>query len=121
MKSYDDSKPSKYIMYLDEKKLYGLSMSQYLPYSGLKWLNQKEIDIDVNSIGKNSSDGYMLEVDLKCPDELHVLHNDYPLPPEKLAINHNMMSNYCSSVANKYDIKIGDVDKLVPNLGNKDK
>ena len=27
--------------------------------------------------------GYILEVDLKVPDELHVLHNDYPLAPEK--------------------------------------
>ena len=31
------------------------------------------------------------------------------------------MSNYCSSIANKYDIKIGPVNKLVPNLGNKSK
>ena len=27
--------------------------------------------------------GYILEVDLKDPDKLHVLHNDYPLAPEK--------------------------------------
>ena len=31
-------------------------MSQYLPYSEFKGLNQKEIDrFDVNSIGENSS------------------------------------------------------------------
>ena len=30
-----------------------------------------------------------------------------------------MLSNYCSRIANKYDIKIGGVLKLVPNLGNK--
>ena len=30
-----------------------------------------------------------------------------------------MLSNYCSRIANKYDIKIGGVIKLVPNLGNK--
>ena len=32
-----------------------------------------------------------------------------------------MLSNYCSNIANKYDIKIGGVNKLVPNLGNKSK
>ena len=32
-----------------------------------------------------------------------------------------MLSSYCSSIANKYDIKIGGVYKLVPNLGNKSK
>ena len=32
-----------------------------------------------------------------------------------------MLSNYCSNIANKYDIKTGCVNKLVPNLGNKSK
>ena len=32
-----------------------------------------------------------------------------------------MLSNYCRSTANKYDIKIGGVNKLFPNLGNKSK
>ena len=30
---YDNSKPSKYVTYLDAKNLYGWSMSEYLPYS----------------------------------------------------------------------------------------
>ena len=32
-----------------------------------------------------------------------------------------MLSNYCSSVANEYGIKIGGVNELIPNLGNKNK
>ena len=55
------------------------------------------------------------------PDELHELHNDYTLTPEKLDISHNMLSNYCSSIADKYGIKTGGVNKLDPNLGNKSK
>ena len=31
------------------------------------------------------------------------------------------MSSYCVNIANKYDIEIGGIIKLVPNLGNKDK
>ena len=117
---YDSCKESKYITYLDANNLYGWAMSQYLPYSGFKWLNQKEIDrFDVNSIEENSSIGYVLEVDLKYPNELHDLHNDYPLAPEKLEINQNMLSNYCFYITNKYGIKIAGVNKLVPNLGNK--
>ena len=86
-------------------------MSQYLPYSEFKWLNQKEIDkLLLNSIGENSSDRDILEVGLKYPDELHELHNDYPLAPEKLEISQNMLSEYCSSIANKYGIKIGGVN-----------
>ena len=55
------------------------------------------------------------------PGELHELHNDYTLTPEKLEISHNMLSNYCSSIADKYGIKTGGVNKLDPNLGNKSK
>ena len=90
MECYDISKESKYITYLDSNNLYGWEMSQYLPYSGFKWLNRKEIDrSDVNSIDKNSSIGYILELDLGYPSELHYLHNDYPLAPEKLEISQN--------------------------------
>ena len=32
-----------------------------------------------------------------------------------------MLSQYCSSIANKYSIKIGGVKKLIPNLGIKSK
>ena len=89
-----------------------------MPYSGFKWLNREEINkFDGNSIGENSPIKYILEVDLEYPDELHELHNNYPLAPEKLEIGNNMLSNYCSSTANKYDLKIGGVNKLVPNLG----
>ena len=63
----------------------------------------------------------MLEVDLKYPDELHDLHNDYRLAPEKLEITQNMLSKYCLSIASKRGIQIGGVNKLVPNLGNKSK
>ena len=43
MKCYDSSEESKYITYLDANNLYGWAMSQYLPYNGFKWLNQKVV------------------------------------------------------------------------------
>ena len=36
------------------------------------------------SINENGPIGYLLEVDLKYSDELHELHNDYPLAPRNL-------------------------------------
>ena len=93
-------------------------MSGYLPYGGFKWL--KNVDgFDVNSVSEKSPIGYFLEVDLEYPDELHELHNDYPLAPEKLAVSSDMLSKYCKKIADKYEIKVGDVKKLIPNLGNK--
>ena len=109
-------------MYLDANNLYDWAMSQYLPYSEFKWLNKKEIRrFCLNSISGNSFAGYILEVDLEYPDELHNLHNDYPLAPEKLEIIQNILPKYCSDIANRYRIKIGRVNKLVPNLRNKNK
>ena len=118
MKNYDPTKLSIYISYLDMNNLYGWAMSGYLPYGGFKWL--KNVDgFDVNSISEKSPIGYILEVDLEYPDELHVLHNDYPLAPEKLAISYDMLSDYCKKIANEFEIKVGDVRKLIPNFGKK--
>ena len=61
------------------------------------------------SISEKSTIGYLLEVDLKYPDELHELHNDYPLAPEKLAVCSDMLSKYCKKIANVYKIKVGDI------------
>ena len=30
-----------------------------------------------------------------------------------------MLPKYCKKIADKYEIKVGDVKKLIPNLGNK--
>ena len=48
-----------------------------------------------------------------------MLRNDYPLAPEKLAIPYDMLSDYCKKIAERYGMKVGDVIKLVPNLGDK--
>ena len=74
-----------------------------------------------NFIKENISDGYILKVDLEYLDELHELHNNHLLAPKKLEISHNILSRYCINIADKYRIKIGAVNKLVPNLGNKSK
>ena len=30
-----------------------------------------------------------------------------------------MLSDYCKTIADKYEIKVGDEKKLIPNLGDK--
>ena len=95
-------------------------MSEYLPYREFELLENVD-KFDVMSINKISEIGYFLEVDLKYPDELHELHNDYPFAPEKRAVTNDMLSKYCKEIADEYDIKVGDVKKLIPNLGNKTK
>ena len=120
MNDYDHEKPSTFITCLDKNNLYGWSMSEYLPYGEFEWL--KNVDgLDVMSINEKSEIGYFLEVDPEYPDELHDLHNDYPLASEKLVVTNDMLSKYCKEIADKYGIKVGNVKKLIPNLRNKTK
>ena len=73
--------------------LYGWTMSEHLPYGGLEWLKNFE-EFVVTSISEKGETGYYFEVDLKYLDELHELHNDYLLAPEKLAVSSDMLPKY---------------------------
>ena len=95
-------------------------MCEYFPYAGFEWLENIN-EFNINSINEKSDTGYFLEVDLEYPDELHKLYNDYLLAPEKLTTPSDMLSKYCKEIADKYKIKVGDVIKLIRNLGNKTK
>ena len=67
-------------------------MNQPLPTGGFKLVN----DVTPDEIAKRDNKGYLLEVDVKYPDELHDSHNELPFMCEKMKIN--------------------KVEKLVPNL-----
>ena len=83
-------------------------------------MTEEEINnFDLSSIRKDSPEGYILEVDLEYPIELHNYFDDYPPAPEKLKVTNDMLSKYCSDIANKHGIRVGEVNKLIPNLGNK--
>ena len=49
---------------------------------------------------------------------MYVLHNDYLLAPEKHSIPYDMLSDYCKTIADEYRIKVGDLKKIIPNLGD---
>ena len=57
--------------------------------------------------------GYFLEADLEYPDELHELHNDFPLAPEKLAVSSDMLPKPSKEITDKCEIKVGHVKKFI--------
>ena len=72
--------------------LYGCAMRQYLPISNFKWVkNIDKIEQKLMNIKNNSSTGYVLEVDLEYPQELHDIHNDYPLARENITMSKRMV------------------------------
>ena len=122
MKNHDEKAPTKYIMYLDANNLYGWAMSQYLPTGNFKWLSQNQIEkTNLGKYTENSKKGLILEVDLEYPQELHDLHNDYPLGPEQIKVAKDMLSDYCKKIPDKFNISSGLVHKLIPTLNDKEK
>ena len=86
-------------------------MIEYLPYGGFKWLKNVD-EFDVVSVSEKRPIGYFFEVDLQYPDELDELYNDYLLALVKLAVSSDMLSEYCKKIADKYEIKVGDVKEI---------
>ena len=120
---YDKNKASSYINYLDANNLYGLSMIQKLPYRSLKWDDKITEDDIINY--DNGRTGFILEVDLEYPKELHDLHNDYPLAPEVMNVKANMLSEkqveIYKLINGSKEPKDEKTNKLILNLNDKNK
>lgn len=81
---YNEQKESTFLMYLDCNNLYGHAMTQKMPISEFRFLNDDEINaFDIMHTRDNDDYGYILEVDLKYGDDLHYSHSDLPFASEK--------------------------------------
>ncbi|GFX78885.1 uncharacterized protein TNCV_3911741 [Trichonephila clavipes] len=80
-KQYQDDE-IKYLMHLDANNLYGYAMSKYLPLKDFIWSDNDLTEQDILNLSDESDVGYILEVDLEYPSDLHDKHSDFPLAPE---------------------------------------
>jgi len=119
---YNSNEKKTWITYLDMNNLYGTAMCERLPERGFRWLNERELkELDVMDIPDDSEVGYILEVSLDYPSQLHDLHSEYPLAPETLTVDNDMLSPYTTELKTRLHLKGKPVPKLVPNLYNKSK
>ena len=58
MNDYNPEEPSTFINYLDKNNLRGWTMSEYLPYGELIWLENID-EFDVMSVDEKSDTGYI--------------------------------------------------------------
>ena len=80
---------TQYLQYLDANNLYGWAMSQPLPTGGFHWFEFDEcrdLKTIVNELDRRKDHGYLLEVDVRYPRELHDYHNDLPFMHAKMKI-----------------------------------
>ena len=62
-------------------------MVQNLPTHGFKWENGEDFTREkIDELVKKDKRGYLLEVDVKYPKELHENHNELPFFVEKMKI-----------------------------------
>ena len=94
---FNPNEDTTYLQYLDANILYGWAMSQPPPTGGFKWVDANPNEI--SELATRTDKGYVLEVDVSYPKDLHDSHNDLPFRCERMEIN--------------------GVEKLVPNLRDK--
>lgn len=76
-------------------------------------------NFNVMSISEENSVGYILEVDLEYPQQLHNEHSDYPLAPESMIVTDEMLSPHSKRLKDELNIKGKPVQKLIPNIFSK--
>ena len=77
-------------------------MGQKLSTVGFRWMEPSELHSDhISQLAQDARKGYLMEVDVSYPGDLHDSCNDLPFMPERMVIN--------------------GVTKLVPNLYDKEK
>ena len=121
VEGYNPAEPTNYITYLDANNLYGWAMSLPLPKSGFQWKRVMPTEEQIMKMKWNSKKGWILEVDLEYPEELHDWHNDYPLVPEKKVISPEKMSEYQQQLMADLDLTMPNTEKLVLTLEDKEK
>ena len=117
MDTYNENEVPRTLTYQDANSLYSWAMSQMLPLRGFEWVSAPD-EIDILNVPEDSKLGYILEVDLEYPTELHDKHNLYPFAPEHVEVTDDMLSLFQRE---HFPLIRGSVRKLVPDLQNKKK
>ena len=141
MKEYYDVKTKQsYIKFVDANNLYGWAMSQSLPTGGFKWVRRLKTDVpaltngdagfktlqewekDIKNLQDGGDTGYMFEVDLVYPKNLHMdeMHDNFPLAPEAIKIDKAMLSPYQQNLGDNLGASFGS-EKLCLTLRDKTK
>ena len=94
---------------MDANNLYGYAMSKKLPVDGFEWVEYlSTIDEDfIKNSDEDSDVGYLIEVNVEYPKELHILHSDLPFLPERMEVNK------CKKLICNLNDKINYVDHII--------
>ena len=100
--------------------LYGTAMSEPLPEREFAFLSPEQVEnFDFMSVLDDGPMGFILEVDVDYPYELHDSHSAYPLCCEAKSVQQEKLCPYTRSLAEKLKINPTGFRKLIGNLKHK--
>ena len=99
---------------MDANNLYGYAMCKYLPKGNFKWNNEEWTTDKILSLDDKGNKGYLFDVLLHYPKELHDLHNGYALAPDNQAIKKDMLNKWQQA-----GYKESSVTKLITSFEDK--
>ncbi|XP_075259949.1 uncharacterized protein LOC142351664 [Convolutriloba macropyga] len=114
MPDYKPKQQSTFILMIDANNLYGGIMEKFpLPISTFEmfdeseWTNENEKEIlqRILNTPDGNDVGFIVEVDLIYPDELHELHSDFPLAPTKESIDALWLSHYQELLLDQMNVR----------------
>ena len=87
--NYNKNKESSFLVYDDANNLYAFAICKKLPVGDFKWVDDLSIFTEdfIKNYDEDSDQGYIFEVDVEYPRNLHKLHSDLPFLPERMKIN----------------------------------
>ena len=94
---YVRSDENKKILYPDCTNFSGHSMSQPLPYDEIKFDNTVELE-DILNTSDDSDIGYLIEVDLKYPDNIKEKTKKFPFAPVNKKNNPENFNDYMKAI-----------------------
>ena len=88
MKVYNKDEEKSFLQYDDANNIYRWAMSHPLPVDDFKWVkNVSKIDEDfVKNYDEDSDKGYILEIDVEYPKNVHGLHSNLQFLPERMKL-----------------------------------
>jgi hypothetical protein len=124
---YNAELPPSWIGYFDKNNLYGEAMMQELPHCDFQWVGAEPLGKLEQSLiagqeikPARTNVGYIFEVDLEYPAEIHDAHREYPLAPERMnVVLEEEPSQFLVALREEYKVRPTNVEKLVPNLHDK--
>ena len=115
--AYDETKESSFILYFDCNSLYAFAMWNFkLPCGGFRFLNEQEISkVRVHELNCEDETGYILDVDLIFPEEVHDRLQLLPPAPEVVKIKREMLSAFNQKQVYSADNPLGTIHIPCPN------